>query len=142
MSFVSISSLWTNQHLDLALKPFAQAILLVFQVKAHLQIKPEALGSPEVSRQPKGRVRADRPCSVNDFIDSPRGHADILGKPVLAYTQGLQKLVQKHLARMNGFEFSFVHGHRLMVVGDLDIVGPVLNDGGKVALVGEREVET
>jgi len=68
----------------LALQPATQLVLLDFQIIACLQIHPEILGHPKITRQSQGGIRADGAFAMYDFIDAPRRHGDILGQGILA----------------------------------------------------------
>ena len=46
---------------------------------------------------------------MNDFVDTPRGHADILGEPVLRNTERLEKIESEDLAWMNWGKLAMSH---------------------------------
>src|SRR5690606_38083031 len=71
------------EHRHLALQPRAQGVALRLQIEASLQVEPEPLTRAEVARQPERRVRRDPALAVDDLVDPPRRHADVLRQAVL-----------------------------------------------------------
>lgn len=89
------------EYLHFTFKSFAKPILLSLQVVANLQVEPESLRSPEVSRQTQSRVRADGARPMDDFINASRRYTYVLCEPILTNLEWFEKLVQKHLSRMD-----------------------------------------
>src|SRR6185295_11780223 len=107
--------------MDLSVQPVPETVLLDFQVVANLEIQPEAFAHAKETRQAERRVRNDRPLTVNDFVDTTRRYADILGEPILAQTQRSQKLLEKDLSRV--YRWNFLTHSVLILVGFCGVSG-------------------
>jgi hypothetical protein len=111
-------------NLDLAFESIAEAISLDFDIVTSLEVQPEQLAVPEEAGEAQSRIRSDPALAVDDFVDSPWRHADVLGQPVLGDSHGLQKLFQEDLSWVDRGKLLLCHRALLsVVVDDLDIVG-------------------
>ncbi len=112
-----------GEHRYFLFKTASEPFLLDFQIVPGLQVKPEALGSAEISREPKSGVSRNRPLAVGDLVDAAGGHADLLCQPVLADLHGFQELFKQDFTGTNRREIFGSHYSLLVIIRDLHIVG-------------------
>jgi hypothetical protein len=70
------------------------------QIASQLKIHPKVLRGTKEPGQPQSRAWSDTPPTVDDLVDSLIWHVNGLGQVALGQPHRLQKLFQKHLARM------------------------------------------
>ena len=63
-----------------------------------LPAQPPTVAEAEVAAEPKVSVCGDRALARDDFADSLRGYADVLGEAVLRKAKWLEEFFFKHLA--------------------------------------------
>jgi hypothetical protein len=73
------------------------------QIASQLKIHPKVLRGTKEPGQPQSRARSDIPPTIDDLVDSLIWHVNSLGQVALGQPHRLQKLFQKHLARMGWY---------------------------------------
>jgi len=97
------------QNMHFANQTGSDPVFFMGKVKMRLEVEPELGRDAEIPSQSQGRVGRNAPVAMNDFIDSPGRHADVICQPVLGNAHWLQKLLHEHFARMDGRYFFISH---------------------------------
>ena len=90
-------------------QPVSNPVFFMSKIKMRLEVEPELGRDTKISSHAQGSVSRNAPVPVNDFIDSPGRHTDVLCQPVLRNTHWFQKFLHKHFARMDGQYFLLSH---------------------------------
>ena len=88
------------------------------EIVARLQIEPEAVTGSKVSSESKRGIRRYSASAMNNLIDTPGGHTDVLGKTVLRNPEWLQKVEGEDFAGMNWGDLTIGHKRISSVVID------------------------
>jgi len=104
-----------------------ELVLLDLEVVSGLQVEPEAGARAEVAGKAQGGVRGDPALAVDDLVDPAGREADRDCQPVLTHAERLEELLKRDLAGVDRVDGG--HGHLLVVVDDLDVVGPCVRPG-------------
>lgn len=83
------------EHRDLTLNAVAVAIPLDIHVIRGLEVQPESVRGAKETREPEGRIRADRPSTMHDLVDAPGRHLEALGQPVLTQAERRKELFER-----------------------------------------------
>jgi hypothetical protein len=70
-----------------------------------LEVKPSTGARAEITGKAQGCVNCNGAMSPYNLAHAHRGDAKSLGERILSKTQGLHKIVQQDLARMNRRQF-------------------------------------
>ena len=103
-------------------KAGAEYVTLLFEIEPGLEVEPEPLARPEVTREPPRRIGAHRPLAVHDLVDAARRHRNILREAVLRDTERLKKVGVQYFAGVNRGQFARGHGVSSVVVNDRDVI--------------------
>ena len=112
----------TVENANFFRKAGAEYVTLLFEIEPGLEVEPEPLARPEVSREPQRRIGANCPLAVHDLVDAARGHRNILREAVLRDTERLKKVGVQYFAGVNRGQFSRGHGVSSVVVNDRDVM--------------------
>lgn len=88
-----------------------------------LQVYPELRTGSEKESKPQSCVGSDGPLSLDYFVNPPSWNTDILGKPILAYSHWLQKILKEYFSRMYRFQFLIHVFSSLVVICYLHVMG-------------------
>lgn len=99
-----------------------ERVALLFEIESSLEVEPEPLARPEVTREPQRSIGAHRSLAVHDFVDAARRYRNVLREPVLREAEWLEEVGVQHFAGVNGSEFSRGHVVSSVVVHDRDVI--------------------
>jgi hypothetical protein len=88
------------------------------EIVARLQIEPEAVTGSKISSEAKRGIRRYGASAMNNLIDTPSGHTDVLGKTVLRNPEWLQEVEGEDFAGMNWGDLTMGHKRISSVVID------------------------
>src|SRR5688572_30146319 len=88
----------TLKDANLLLEARAQLVPLHLEIISCLQIEPELLARAEITREAECRIGGNRALPMDNLIDTPRRHADILRQPILGHLEWCEKLGGQNLA--------------------------------------------
>lgn len=90
-----------------------------------LQVYPELRAGSEKESKSQSCVSSYGPLSLDYFVNPPSWNTDILGKPVLAYSHWLQKILKENFSRMYRFQFLIHAFLSVVVICYLHVMGNV-----------------